>query len=116
MQKSAAKPSKSSKSKQRAQGSPEDEGLEGVVDDDEEIDSDEEILSDSDVLSGAGGSGGEDEEDDEEAVFEGETAAEKRLRLAQQYLDNIRAETRMYTFNSAVMELGTCHFAINNFG
>ena len=53
--------------------------------DKDEISSEEEE-DDDDV----GPRGEDDEGEDEE--FTGETAAEKRLRLAQQYLDNIRQE------------------------
>ncbi|CUS13708.1 unnamed protein product [Tuber aestivum] len=56
-------------------------------------------LEDDDIPSGSeSGDGGgskkalsEDEEDEDE-VFAGETVAEKRLRLAQQYLNNLRVE------------------------
>jgi ribosomal RNA-processing protein 9 len=51
---------------------------------------DDEISSDESEDEGAAPLGMDEEDDDEE--FAGETAAEKRLRLAQQYLDNIREE------------------------
>ncbi|PWW75776.1 WD40 repeat-like protein [Tuber magnatum] len=64
-------------------------------------------LEDDDISSGSesGDEGGnkktlsEDEEDEEE--FAGETAAEKRLRLAQQYLNNLRAEADEVGFDAA---------------
>jgi len=55
---------------------------------------DDEISSESEVED-ARPKGSDDEGEDEE--FAGETAAEKRLRLAQQYLDNIREEVGVYS-------------------
>lgn len=56
-------------------------------------------LEDEDISSESGGeSDGDkaraahDEDGDQDEEFEGETAAEKRLRLAQQYLDNLRED------------------------
>src|SRR4051794_30705783 len=51
---------------------------------------DEDISSDSDV-DGRGNNPAEVDDSEPESLND-ETAAEKRLRLAQQYLDNIRTE------------------------
>ncbi|KAI5795679.1 WD40-repeat-containing domain protein [Geopyxis carbonaria] len=58
---------------------------------------DDEISSD-DEDAPAAARGSDDDEDDETA---GETAAERRLRLAQQYLDNIREEVDEGGFDAA---------------
>lgn len=55
-------------------------------------DDDDEISSDSEAENAAP-RGSDDESDDE---LKTETATEKRLRLAQQYLDNIRKEVGMW--------------------
>jgi len=59
---------------------------------------DDNISSGSESENGGGGMKAlsEDEEDEDEE-FAGETAAEKRLRLAQQYLNNLRVEAGMFT-------------------
>lgn len=59
---------------------------------------DEDISSESEGESDGGGKAKatDDEEDEEDEEFEGETAAEKRLRLAQQYLDNLKEDASMY--------------------
>jgi len=54
---------------------------------------DDEISSESED-EGVRPKGSDDEDEDEE--FAEETAAEKRLRLAQQYLDNLRVEVGMF--------------------
>ena len=54
---------------------------------DEEISSDDD---DDDSINSASIASAEDSDDDS---ILGETEAEKRLRLAQQYLDNLRTET-----------------------
>lgn len=58
---------------------------------------DEDISSESGGESDGGKARAAHEEDDEghDEEFEGETAAEKRLRLAQQYLDNLREDAGM---------------------
>lgn len=52
---------------------------------------DEDISSESEGESEDGKAIATDDEEEDE--YEGETAAEKRLRLAQQYLDNLKQET-----------------------
>lgn len=44
------------------------------------------------------------DEEDSEKEFDGETAAERRLRLAQQYLDNIREEVDEVGFDAAEID------------
>lgn len=56
---------------------------------DEDISSESEGESDGNKARAAARAEGDEGEDEE---FEGETAAEKRLRLAQQYLDNLRED------------------------
>ncbi|KAK6362835.1 pre-rRNA processing protein [Orbilia blumenaviensis] len=60
---------------------------------DEEISSDDDDSIDSASIVSA-------EDSDDESIL-GETEAEKRLRLAQQYLDNLRTETEEYGFDAA---------------
>ncbi|KAH0607577.1 uncharacterized protein H6S33_002611 [Morchella sextelata] len=60
---------------------------------------DEDISSESEGESEDGKAVATDDEEEDE--YEGETAAEKRLRLAQQYLDNLRQETDEVGFDAA---------------
>ncbi|KAF3146539.1 pre-rRNA processing protein [Orbilia oligospora] len=60
---------------------------------DEEISSDDDDSIDSASIASA-------EDSDDESIL-GETEAEKRLRLAQQYLDNLRTETEEHGFDAA---------------
>ncbi|KAK6509054.1 pre-rRNA processing protein [Arthrobotrys musiformis] len=60
---------------------------------DEEISSDDDDSIDSASIVSA-------EDSDDESIL-GETEAEKRLRLAQQYLDNLRTETEEHGFDAA---------------
>lgn len=55
---------------------------------------DEDISSESggESDSGKARAAHDESDEDEDEEFEGETAAEKRLRLAQQYLDNLRED------------------------
>ena len=59
---------------------------------------DDNISSGSESENGGGMKAlSEEEDDDDDEEFAGETAAEKRLRLAQQYLNNLRVEAGMFT-------------------
>ncbi|KAK6357521.1 pre-rRNA processing protein [Orbilia javanica] len=62
-----------------------DEEISSGDDDDDSIDSDSIVSA---------------EDSDDESIL-GETEAEKRLRLAQQYLDNLRTETEEHGFDAA---------------
>lgn len=78
----ASKGTKSKKLRESYKKAPEDEDI-----------SSESGSSDEGKNPGAP-SDGEDEGEDED--YTGETAAEKRLRLAQQYLDNLHEEAGMF--------------------
>ncbi|KAG0130719.1 WD40-repeat-containing domain protein [Tuber indicum] len=63
---------------------------------------DDDISSGSESGDQEGNKGARSEgEEDEDEEFVGETAAEKRLRLAQQYLNNLRAEVDEVGFDAA---------------
>ncbi|KAK6344007.1 pre-rRNA processing protein [Orbilia brochopaga] len=63
---------------------------------------DEEISSDDDESIDSASIPSNDDSDDES--LQDETEAEKRLRLAQQYLDNLRAETEEHGFDAAEID------------
>src|SRR5947208_4882116 len=78
---------RSGKSTQKAPAAKEGRPSKRPLGEDEDISSDSDVDGAGDDLAGA--------EESEVESLQDETAAEKRLRLAQQYLDNIRAEAGM---------------------